>query len=195
MILNSLLKSRKLISELNKFKSEDIFDIVVYGSIVKGKEKINDIDIALILNKRTNLNQKLKLAEILKSRLDFLEIEVDTKVIDIYDLLDPTFIARQAILAEGFSLLNKKYLHELFGFSISILFTYNLSKLTYSEKKMFYYALKGRRGQKGLLELSKGRQISNCVIEIPLKHFEEFKNLFEEHKISFKSKKILDYII
>ena len=52
MILNNLLKSRRLISELKKFKTDEIFDIIVYGSIVKGKEKINDIDLAIILNEK-----------------------------------------------------------------------------------------------------------------------------------------------
>jgi len=193
MILKDLLKSARLKSELKKFKSEDVFDIVVYGSIIKGKEKVNDIDIALILKKKKKLNKKLKLAESFKRKLDFLKADVDVKVIDIIDLLDPTFIARQPIIAEGFSLIKKKFLHELFGFSASVLFTYSLNKLTYSKKKMLYYALKGRRNQKGLLELRKGKQISNCVIEVPLEHSQEFKNLFNQHNIEFKTKNILIY--
>lgn len=195
MILSNLLKSQRLASELKKFKSDDIFDIVLYGSIAKGKEKANDIDIAVILAKKTNLNQKLKLAEALKRRLDFLEAEIDVKVIDISDLSDPTFLARQAIVAEGFSLINKKYLHELFGFSVSVLFVYSLSNLTYPQKKMFYYALKGRRGQKGLLELRNGKQTSNCVIEVPLKYSEEFRDLFKENHMTFKTKNVLIYLI
>jgi predicted nucleotidyltransferase len=195
MTLNSLLKSQRLASELKKFKTSDVFDIVVYGSIVKGKENVNDIDIAVILNKKTSLDQKLKLAEALKTKLDFIGKEVDVKVIDISDLLDPNFIARQAILAEGYSLINKKFLHELFGFSVRILFKYSLSKLTYSKKKMFYYALKGRRGQKGLLKLRNGKQISDCVIEVPVEHSEEFRNLFEQQNIEFETKNIVSYVI
>ncbi len=110
-------------------------------------------------------------------------------------MLDSTFLARQAILAEGFSLINKKYLHELFGFSVSVLFAYSLTKLTNSQKKMFYYALKGRRGQKGLLLSRNGKQISSCVIEIPLEHSEEFKDLFQKHNISFQTKNLLVYKI
>lgn len=195
MILNNLLKSQKLISEIKKFKTKDVFDIVIYGSVVKGKEKANDIDVAVILNKKTDLNQKLKLAEALKSRLDFLEFEVDVKVIDITDFLDPTFIARQSILSEGVSLIHKKYLHELFGFSVTTLFTYSLRGLKYSNKKMFYYALKGRRDQKGILELKNGKQISNCAIEVPIKHTEEFKNVFKKHNIEFKTRNLHDYVI
>ena len=172
-----------------------VFDIVLYGSMARGKEEANDIDIAIILSKKQDLSQKLELAELLKRKLDFLKMEVDVKAVDITDLLDPTFVARQAIIAEGFSLLNKQYLHELFGFSVSVLFTYSLSSLTYSQKKMFYYALKGRRGQKGLLRLRNGKQISNCAIQIPLKCTEEFKNLFQKHNIKFQTKHILSYII
>ena len=60
---------------------------------------------------------------------------------------------------------------------------------------MFYYTLKGRRGQKGLLKLKNGKQISNCVIEVLLEHSEEFKNLFQEHNIDFKIKNVLNYNI
>lgn len=190
-----LLKSRKLLSEIRKYRSQDVFDIVVYGSIIRGKEKSNDIDIAVILNKEKSLDHKLTLAQQLRKSINFLGKEVDVKVLDIKDFLDPSFIARQAILAEGFSLLHKKFLHELFGFSISVLFTYSLSRLSYSKKKMFYYALKGRRGQKGLLEERGGKQISDCAIEVPLQHLEEFQTVLHMHDISFKLKYILTYKI
>ena len=195
MMLKNLSNLPKLKSELKKFNNKDIFDIVIYGSAIKGKEKINDIDIAVILKKETALNKKLEAAESLKRKLDFLETETDVKVIDLKDMLDPFFMARQAILAEGYSLINNKFLHELFGFSLAVLFSYSLSNLSYANKKMFYYALKGRRGQKGLLELRKGNQLSNCVIKIPLEHSEEFKNLFNGHKIEFKTEYILDYML
>jgi len=195
MILKDLLTSPKLLSKIRKFRSGEIFDIVVYGSLVKGKEKINDLDMGVILRDQKNLNKKLEYAEEFKRQLDFLNCEVDVKVIDLTDFMDVGFIARQAILAEGFSLIHKKYLHELFGFSISVLFEYSLSNLSYSQKKMLYYALKGRRGQKGLLKIRKGVQISRCVIEVPLEHTEEFKTLFQRYGIKYKIKNVLRYIM
>lgn len=186
-----LLKSQKLKSEIKNFKTESIFDIVAYGSVVRGKEKANDLDIAIILNKKEKLNEKLKMAAKLKDGLDFLEIDVDVKTIDILDLLDPTFIARQAILTEGYSLLNRKFLHESFGFNAFTIFTYDLQNLTESQKKMLYYALKGRRGQKGMLKLKGGEQLSNCMIKVPIQHSEEFKSLMKKLKFNYET--ILTY--
>lgn len=193
MILKDLLKSHKLKSEIEKLKTSDMFDIVVYGSVVKGKEKANDIDIAIILNKTEKLNEKLILAEKAKESLNFLEMEVDVKVVDITDLMDSSFIARQAILSEGYSLLNNKFLHESFGFEAFAIFKYEIENLNLSQKKMFYYALKGRRDQKGFLEMNKGEQLSNCLIRIPIQHSEEFKSLLKLNNITFKQENTIGY--
>lgn len=193
MILKDLLKSQRLISEIKKAKTEDVFDIVVYGSIVRGKHDINDIDIAIILNKKEKLNKKLEMSEHLRRKLDFLKIDADVKTIDIFDLKDPSFVARQAVISEGFSLLNKKFLHLSFGFSTFFIFSYNMRNLTNSQKKMFYYALKGRRGQKGLLAEKNAKEIGNGVISVPLENSEEFKSFFEQHKIDYKIQKVMIY--
>lgn len=192
-MLKNLLKSQKLISKIKKFKTKDIFDILVYGSIVRGKEKINDIDIAIVLNEKESVNEKLELAEKLKSQLDFLDINVDVKAIDLSDLEDSSFIARQAILAEGYSLIDEKFLNEKFGFKAFVIFNYSLKGLTYSEKKMFYYALKGRRNQKGLLELKGAEMLGDCIIKVLLVDSEEFNELFKRKNIKCKIEKIIEY--
>ena len=63
MIAEKFLKL--LTSESKKLKNKEIFDIVIYGSSVKGKRKINDIDIIFIFNnfpleKRLEITQKFK---------------------------------------------------------------------------------------------------------------------------------------
>jgi predicted nucleotidyltransferase len=170
-----------------------MFDILVYGSIVRGKDKVNDIDIVIIFNKKGSVNEKLELAEKLKSQLDFLDINVDVKAVDISDFDDNSFIARQAILAEGYSLIDGKFLHERFGFKAFAIFDYSLGNLNYSQKKMFYYALKGRRGQKGLLELKGAEMLGNCIIKVPLVNSEEFKELFKRRNIEYKMEKSITY--
>ena len=57
---------------------------------------------------------------------------------------------------------------------------------------MFYYSLKGRRGQKGLLELNDSEQISDCLIKVPIIHIEEFVNLLKKHNIGFTKEYLLE---
>ena len=194
MTSKNLLKLQKLTSKIKEFKAKTVFDIVLYGSYIRGKQGIGDVDIAVILNENSNLDYKLTLAESLKSELDFLPKEADIKVIDLNDLIDPSFIARQAILTEGYSILKKKYLHEIFGFSVSIVFKYDISKLNASKKKMFYYALKGRRDSKGLLYSLGAKQVSNCMVAVPIAHSEEFKELFNRNKVPYESSYALSFI-
>lgn len=132
------------------------------------------------------------MAASLKDKLRFLGIEIDVKVIDISDLMDPAFMARESIIAEGYSLLKRKFLHEIFGFKAYILFFYELNNLSKSKKKMFYYALKGRRNQKGLIT-GRGTQIGNCILKIKLRYSEEFEKLFKYHNIKYSTERILSY--
>ena len=192
MILKNLLQSPKLISIFRRFKNHNIFDILIYGSIVRGKQRINDLDIAVILKNKIHLDDKLKMAASLRDKLRFLDIELDVKVIDLADLLDAAFVARESIISEGYSILNKSFLHKLFGFNSYVLFYYKLDNLSPSKKKMFYYALKGRRGEKGVLE-KKGTQVGNCILKIKLQYSEEFKEILEYHKIEYSTEKILTY--
>jgi len=192
-MLKSLLKSQKLILKIKKFKTKEMHDILIYGSIVRGKDRVNDIDVVIVFNKKKSVNEKLELAEKLKSQLDFLDVNVDVKSVDISDFEDSSFIARQAILAEGYSLIDRKFLHEKFGFKAFVIFNYSLKNLNYSEKKMFYYALKGRRDQKGLLELKGAEMLSNCIIKVPLANSEEFRELFKRRNTEYKMEKIIEY--
>ncbi|MBU1004455.1 MAG: nucleotidyltransferase domain-containing protein [Nanoarchaeota archaeon] len=192
-MLKNLLKTQKLISLIKEFKTKEIFDIVVYGSLVRGKDKPSDIDIAIVLNEEISVNEKLELAERVKNKLDLLGGNFDVKAIGLSDLYDEGFIARQAILAEGYSLIYEKFLHEKFGFKTSVIFKYKLDKLDYSHKKMFYYALNGRRKQKGLLELKGAKMMGDCVVKVPLIHSEEFKDMFKLNGIDYKIENSVEY--
>lgn len=195
MISKKLLNSQtlNLIKDFKK-KRIEIWDVVVYGSFARGKINARDVDVAIILSSKTTLNKKLELAQELKYSLNkILKFKIDVKSIDLSDLIDPLFIARKAILAEGFSLTKKKNLAEIFGFEQFYLFSYNLNGLSHSEKVMFQYALKGRRGEKGLLKITKSEQLGKGVIKAPLQHSEEFKSFFEKNKINYKNCMTLFY--
>jgi len=187
MILKKLLNLQAL-NLIKKFKkeNEEVFDIAIYGSSVKGKLDFNDLDLAILLNKKSSVSKKLKLSQELKSKLkNKVKYELDVKAMDLYDFMDKNFVARQGIIGSGYLLLNKKNISSLFGFESYSIFKYNLKGLTNSKKTLFRYAIGGRNG-KGLLELKKGEQLGRGSIKVPLIYEEEFKEFFEKFNINFK---------
>ena len=109
------------------------------------------------------------------------------------DFLNPGFLAREAILAEGHSILKNDYVAERFGFTAIAIIEYRLEGLTSARKKMFYYALQGRKKGTGVLAEKNGRIISKGVLQIPVRHYEEIKALFEQNKVKYKTRFLLQY--
>ena len=120
---------------------------------------------------------------------------LDVKAADINDFLTAGFLGREAILAEGYSILKKDYFAERFGFASVALVEYSLKNITPAKKKMFYYALQGRKHGTGILSKLNGKIISKGVLQVVTKNYEEIKNLLEQHKISYKTTFTLQYRI
>lgn len=164
-------------------KNNKIWDIVLYGSVSRGKIKARDIDLAIILAENTPLKKKLSLCQELRRIFSGFEYVFDIKAIDFNDLLNPGFLGREAILAEGISLLKKDCLAERFGFSAFTLVKYRLKNLTLAKQKTFYYALQGRKKGKGILAKLEGSIISKGILKVPTRHMEEIKEILEQHKV------------
>lgn len=194
MILKKFLNTQALNLIKNFLKNnKEIYDIAVYGSLIRGKIKPSDIDLALIFLKDEKLDKKLSLAQDLKSILKNEIGKLDIKSVSINDIFDETFLARKAILSEGFLIVRNKFLHELLGFRCYYLFSYNLKNLNQSKKIMFSYALNGRRGEEGILKRTSSEHIGNGVIKVKIEHSEEFMELFSKNNINYKYSKILEY--
>ncbi len=70
------------------------------------------------------------------------------------------------------------------------IYTYDLKKVPKSKKVRFVYLLKGRRGEKGIIENLKGKfLVPGCFI-IPEKSDKEVTEIFNLWNIKFKRKKI-----
>ena len=64
MILKKLLKNTKFRSRVDTFckeNKEEIIDIILFGSIVKGKEKPRDIDILLLFKEKKDIDKAYSL--------------------------------------------------------------------------------------------------------------------------------------
>lgn len=195
VILKKLLNSQAL-NLIKSFKEKhlEIWDIAIFGSLIRGKIVPRDIDLIIILNKSTKLQYKLNLAQELKQSLKFF-YETDVKTIDIKDIFDKNFLARQAIIAEGYLIIRNKFLSELFGFKSYYIFQYSLQNLKTSQKIMFQYALKGRKGrdQKGIVSLKKCEHLGKGIVKVPIESSEEFKEFLEKNKVNYKIYKGLFY--
>ncbi len=189
MTLKKLLNLQELGLSIKGFikKNSSIIDVCIYGSAMRGKAEIRDMDFAILLKTKTSVSKKLELAHELKKELrKILKTEIDVKTVDFGDLQDSSFMARQGILAEGYLIARKKAIAELFGFETYYIFTFNLKNLTASEKIMFRYALNGRRGNKGILAANKCEHVGSGAIKVPIEHSEEFRELLGSFKINYR---------
>lgn len=185
---SSILPKLKSKAEEFSKKEGSILDIAIYGSSSRGKLKPRDIDFAIILKEKLGVDKKLEIAQEFKSLIKEIVENPDVKAVDITDLFDPMFLASSGILSEGYSLLKEEQLATLLGFESYAIFTYSLKELTNSEKTMFHYALKGRRGEPGVLKEMRGENPAKGVVLIPIEHSEEFKEVLEEHKVKYEMK-------
>lgn len=181
---------RYLISQSKKFaKKNEIFDIVLYGSAIKGKSQARDIDILIIftnekLRVRVILAQQLK--EILREKI----LNLDIKTINLNELFDKEFLARQSILIEAISLIDNKTIAEKIGFKGYTIFKYELKNLNHNEKTKFTYALSGRNSP-GILKKFKAEKLGKGVVQIPIENSITFEEFLTNWKIKFQSKNVL----
>ncbi len=162
-------------------KTKDVKDIIVFGSIVRGKIKPNDIDIIVIFNNKINKNVEYEIRK--KLEKDYNNISIISKTRK--SILEKNFDARESILFEGISLLSNKRLADKYGFSSLGMFKYEIKNFNPGKKTKFYYALNGRFGKEGVLKKLECIKISNNLVLTPLFNIEEFKEFLEFWGINY----------
>ena len=186
-MLKTYLESLK--SAFKKFaEKREIFDVVLYGSAAKGKEDARDTDILLIFNKKS-LKERSETGEEFKKIIDKIK-NADIKTINLEELFNKDFIARQGILVEGYSLIHSKHFSKLLGFLGYSLFTYNLKNLNHNEKTKFTYALIGRN-EEGIIKKIGAESIGKGVVIVPSFNSSIMEEFLEKWKINYNKKNIL----
>ena len=182
-----------LISKSKKFvKKNQIFDIILYGSSVKGKLDINDIDIVIIFQEKS-LKERLEIAQEFKRKIKS-NLKIDMKTINIKELFEKDFLARQGILIEGYSLLHREKFSKRLGFKGYSIFTYNLKNINHNEKTKFTYALIGRRGEKGMLKQTNACSLGKGAVKIPIENSIIFEDFLKKWELNYKKENILETI-
>jgi len=179
----------KLMETAKKFKKKHgkVFDIVLYGSTIKGKKRPNDFDFMLIL-RGAKEGKRFDLAFEFKEKLldlGFPHEKLDVKAINLEGLFDPNYLATPGIIIEGFSLTKGRPIHELMNGESYALFTLDLSKLNSNEKTKFQ--LKGRDGKGGVIKELNGSYLGPWVVLIPVEKAHEFKEFLEYWGVDFES--------
>jgi predicted nucleotidyltransferase len=185
----SLSLKKNLESKSQKFKSKnpEILDILLFGSIVKGKEKANDLDILIIFKEKKDLDLLYQFRKIIEP-LTKIKVEVTGKA--YLDLFKEDFIAREALLAESYSLVQKKSFSEGLGFKNFFMFNYSLKNKNKSDRMRFYYSLYGRNGP-GILKKLGAMKFAETIILCPIDNKEQMKEYLLSWKLEFKETPVL----
>ncbi len=174
-------------------KNKQIYDVAVFGSVVRGKKQPTDIDIAIIMETKTTEEENLLISQQLRQGLESLGKKINIEVVSFDDFLDESFLARQGILGESHLILHKKPFSEMLGFKTFVLFRFNLVGLSNSQKTKFNYALNGRKGSSGILEQLSCDHIGPGAIKVPVQKTEEFKSFLQTHRIKFTTETAMFY--
>ena len=182
-MLKELLKNTKLMSKIHsiiKKYEDEILDIAVFGSYVRGKEKPRDLDVLIIYKTKVNpeLNYKIK------KEFKIFGFEIDLVSKTYSGLFDSSFIARESYLSEGYSLLNKKFIADGFGYKPMILFRYDIKSFNKSQRMRFYYSLYGRNTE-GMLKKLRLYKFSERIIISPVEESERVKDYLNSWKIQY----------
>ena len=169
-------------------KDKTIFDIVLYGSSVKGKIKPGDVDIAVIFRGGT-LKERLAKIQDIKKKIN-LSLKVDIKGILLEELFQEEFFGRSGIFLEGISIFDSKPFSHKISFESFSLFIYNLKDKSHTEKVKFNYVLSGRNDI-GMVKRLEGKHLAPGVVEMPVKNSLEFEEVLKKHDVKFTKKNVL----
>lgn len=162
-------------------KNSEIEDIILFGSVVRGKEKPNDIDILLLFKNKINKDIEYTIRKEIEKH--FKNISLLSK--NIKTLYDSFFDAREGIFFEGISLLSGKQLCKKYGFSPLGMFKYEFKNWNKLKKTKFYYALNGRGTKKGIIEELHCIKLSDGIVLVPLPAIEKMKDFLESWEIKY----------
>ncbi|MCX6707550.1 MAG: hypothetical protein NT001_05425, partial [Candidatus Woesearchaeota archaeon] len=154
---------------------ESLFDIVIFGSILKGKEFSDDADICVIFRKK----KESIIPEI--ERIDGAHVN--------YLMLDEVYEQRlwRTLIKEGFSIAKEKKLQEIFGQKNYGLFTYDIREL--KKKSRFSQIMSGYKSE-SILKRTEGKVLKPGIALIPIENVELFRSFLEVWKAKYTLKYI-----
>jgi len=154
-----ILINTKLSNNLKKIIGNNVEDVLLFGSTVKGKDKPNDTDILIIFKNKVDKEVEF----LIKKELEKYYKNVSIVSKTIKTVFEESFDARESLLFEAVSLINKKFVNDKYGFVSLGMFLYSLNGWSNLQKTKFYHALNGRNSL-GMLKELKCIKLSDNVI-------------------------------
>lgn len=173
MKLQSLKRNLLDIYKKNKQK---IFDIIIFGSVVKAKEFVSDIDVAVVF--------KTKDDSILKE-ISSLEKNMHVDHVMLDELYKESLW--RTLIREGISIVHNNKVSSIFGLESYGLFTYNLTKI--KRKARFSQVLMGYKSD-SMLKKVEGKILRPGVILVPTSKLELFREFLETWEVDYTLKNI-----
>lgn len=183
-MLKNLKEFSKLISEYKQNWKSELADIVVFGSIVRGKSNPNDIDVCLIFRNKADLNIIKKVQAILGDNYHIISLTVDNFFTNPHSLA-------KTLLLEGESLITGKKFADVFSLKAKVIYYYDISKEEASKKVRFVYLLRGRVSSNGLVKELNGEFISNSAFLIPIENDAKIQEVFNSWKVKYKRIRVM----
>lgn len=169
-------KLRDLLSD------KEVIEIFVFGSFIKGKSFPKDIDIAILTHKKISSELKKKISKIMGFHISILTAKE-------FFINPPSIV--HTLVREGYGLKDKKFLAESYRFSNKVLFSYSVALFPSSTKVKIVSILRGKKGEKGIVESNGGEWIANQVFSVPLESEKIFDEFFNKFSVKFKKSYIL----
>ncbi|HDR53804.1 MAG TPA: hypothetical protein ENN60_04035 [archaeon] len=142
-----------------------VVDVIVFGSSVRGKDKPGDLDVCVVWQGKAGRTP---------GAID----------LSYEELFSPAFLAREDILADGFSLRLGKTLSEAFGYQTFHSFSYSLGKMDYNTRARFHAAMRKTVNELGMLKLK-------ALVLVPVEKVERFREFLTYWKIDFRESRVL----
>ncbi|MFH1849779.1 MAG: hypothetical protein ABH879_06350 [archaeon] len=95
-------------------------------------------------------------------------------------------------ISEGHSLKRGKPVCRLLKTRSLCLVSYNLENLSHSRKTLFGYALKGRKGQEGTLDLLGGQPVGRSSVLVPLERIGDLREFMKYWGVRHSSRRIIE---
>ncbi len=171
-------------SLLKVFRSYESFlwDIIVFGSYVKGKDRPNDIDVAAILK-----SGSLETVEKISSEIDGISGSIHFNWVFLHEIEKTSLW--MTLMLEGFSVKGNRMLSGIFGYKAGVIFSYSLSKL--ENRSKFSHALSGRGKSQGELGESGGEMLGKGVVLVPLEKSDSFREFLDYWKIDYRMRRVI----
>lgn len=156
-------------------KYDNIKDLIIFGSLVKGKFSPKDIDIAIVTEKKD-----ISLVGEIKEKLPD---KVDIEMINEQDIYQSRLGLN--LICEGFSIKKNKYIRDILNLKPMKIYTYEIKNLTQTKKVLF------GRGLNHIISETKATKLGAGCIIVPIQESSKFEDFLDTWNLKYSTKEYL----